>query len=211
MRYALTVQPIASLHPSETVVTVPASAALHPVDYAFRKEKSRLLAFIRKRVPTTDDAEDILQDVFHQLLESFNLLQPIEQVKAWLFRVARNKIIDRYRKRKTESLEGMAAAFEGSDEDGGSLQVLDWMFDANDSPENQYARTLFWDKLTDVLQQLPAEQRDAFVMHELEGRSFKEMAELNGVSINTMLSRKRYAILHLREHLQSLYNELVNP
>ncbi|MES2733772.1 MAG: RNA polymerase sigma factor [Bacteroidota bacterium] len=190
----------------ERVVTAAVPSVAHTVEHAveetFRKERKRLLAFIRRRIPEPDDAEDILQDVFYQLLER---LEPIEQVTAWLFRVARNKIIDRYRKRKTESLEGLMISSKGEDE---PARMLDWILDPNGNPEDFYERSMVWEHLADALAELPKEQREAFVLHELEGKSFKEMAEETGVSINTMLSRKRYAILHLRERLQHLYNDL---
>lgn len=203
MKDALAISPSTD-SPTGTAVSPAVQSAALAVEQTFRKERKRLLAFIRKRVPEPDDAEDILQDVFYQLLER---LEPIEQVTAWLFRVARNKIIDRYRKRKPESLEGLA--FPAHDDDG-TLQALDWLFEPNNNPENQYARTVIWEELTEALGELPIEQRNAFVMHELEGKSFKEMSRLTGASVNTLLSRKRYAVLHLRERLANLYKDLVN-
>jgi len=171
----------------------------------FQHEKQRLLAFIRKRVPEKTDAEDILQDVFYQLAETFNVLEPIEQVSAWLFRVARNKIIDRYRKKKPESLEQYLNA--GEDEESWNLSKL--IFDPQDGPENTYTRTRVWDTLAEALDELPVEQREVFVWHELEGKSFKEISDETGVAVNTLLSRKRYAVLHLRKRLESLYNEIL--
>jgi RNA polymerase sigma factor (sigma-70 family) len=189
---------VASIAP----VKVVAKQLEHAVEHTFRKERKRLLSFIRKRIPQPDDAEDILQDVFYQLLER---LEPIEQVTAWLFRVARNKIIDRYRKRKPESLEGMMLASDGEDE---PARMLDWVLDPEGNPEDFYERSMVWEQLADALAELPKDQREAFVMHELEGKSFKEMAHEAGVSINTMLSRKRYAVLHLRSRLKHLYQGL---
>jgi RNA polymerase sigma factor (sigma-70 family) len=183
-------------------IKVVAEKVEHAVEQTFRKERKRLLSFIRKRIPQPEDAEDILQDVFYQLLER---LEPIEQVTAWLFRVARNKIIDRYRKRKPESLEGLMTSSDGEDE---PTRMLDWVLDPNGNPEDFYERSMVWEQLADALAELPKEQREAFVMHELEGKSFKEMAEEAGVSVNTMLSRKRYAVLHLRRRLEHLYNDL---
>ncbi len=174
---------------------------------AFQDEKQRLLAFIRKRVPEKTDAEDILQDVFYQLAETFNVLEPIEQVSAWLFRVARNKIIDRYRKKKPESLDQHLYASE--EEDGWSLG--NFLFDPQEGPENSYTRTRVWDTLAEALDELPAEQRDVFVWHELEGQSFKEISEQTHVTVNTLLSRKRYAVLHLRKRLEALYTEMIHP
>jgi RNA polymerase sigma factor (sigma-70 family) len=184
-------------------VKVVAEKVEQAVELTFRKERKRLLAFIRRRIPEPDDAEDILQDVFYQLLER---LEPIEQVTAWLFRVARNKIIDRYRKRKPESLEGLMGPLDNEGEPG--ARMLDWVLDPNGNPEDFYERSVVWDQLADALAELPKEQREAFVLHELEGKSFKEMADEAGVSINTMLSRKRYAVLHLRKRLEHLYKDL---
>ncbi|MDJ1500589.1 sigma-70 family RNA polymerase sigma factor [Xanthocytophaga agilis] len=172
---------------------------------AFQHEKQRLLAFIRKRVPEKTDAEDILQDVFYQLAETFNVLEPIEQISAWLFRVARNKIIDRYRKKKPESLEQYLN--HGEDEESWNLSKL--LFDPQDGPESTYTRTRMWDTLAEALEELPDEQKEVFVWHELEGKSFKEISETTGVTVNTLLSRKRYAVLHLRKRLETLYDEIV--
>ncbi len=197
------------LKPINKVVALPLDAQdlrNQTIKLAFQHEKQRLLAFIRKRVPEKTDAEDILQDVFYQLAETFNVLEPIEQMSAWLFRVARNKIIDRYRKKKPESLEQHLRT--GDDEEGWSLSNL--LFDPQDGPENAYNRTRIWDALAEALDQLPAEQRDTFVWHELEGRSFKDISEQTGVTVNTLLSRKRYAVLHLRKRLETLYKEIVN-
>jgi RNA polymerase sigma factor (sigma-70 family) len=173
---------------------------------SFQKDRKRLFDFIRKRVPEKEEAEDILQDVFYQLTENFSPLQPIEQISAWLFRVARNKIIDRYRKHKTESLEKHVS---GKEEEV-SLNLSDFLVDPNEGPEAQYARTIIWKALGDALDDLPAEQREVFVMHELEGKDFKEIAGITGEQVNTLISRKRYAVLYLRERLQYLYNEYLN-
>jgi RNA polymerase sigma factor (sigma-70 family) len=157
------------------------------------REQSRLRSFIRRRVPDPRDAEDILQDVFYELVEANRLLMPIEHVTGWLFRVARNRITDLFRRRKPES---------SSD----SLEDLLPSLEAG--PEAVYARHVLLEELESAIAELPPEQRDVFIGHELEGRSFKEMAAETGVSINTLLSRKRYAVLHLRERLQGLYDEL---
>ena len=170
----------------------------------FRKEQKRLLSFIRRRIPQPDEAEDILQDVFEQLAATFDVLKPIEQMTAWLFRVTRNKIIDRYRKKKPESLEEISMRY-ADDEDAPML--FEWLSDPQNTPETEFQRNLIWDTLWEALGQLPAEQRDVFVWHELEEKSFKEMAEMTGVSVNTLLSRKRYAVLSLQKKLQSLYND----
>jgi RNA polymerase sigma factor (sigma-70 family) len=167
------------------------------------KERSRLRNFIRRRVPDPSDVEDILQDVFYRLVEANRLLMPIEHVTGWLFRVARNRITDLFRKRKPETFSD--AAVEG--EDGELLQIEDLLPSPDAGPDALYVRSVLLDELELALDELPDEQRAVFVAHELEGRSFKEMAAETGVSVNTLLSRKRYAVLHLREHLQGIYDE----
>jgi RNA polymerase sigma factor (sigma-70 family) len=167
------------------------------------KERSRLRNFIRRRVPDPSDAEDIVQEVFYKLVEANRLLMPIEHVTGWLFRVARNRITDLFRKKKPGTFSGTAV----EDEDGEVLRIEDLLPSPDAGPEALYARSLFLDELELALDELPEEQRDVFVAHELEGRSFKEMAAETGVSVNTLLSRKRYAVLHLRERLQSIYDE----
>lgn len=168
-----------------------------------KREQSRLRNFIRRRVPDPRDAEDILQDVFYKLVEANRLLMPIDHVTGWLFRVARNRITDLFRKKKPETFSG--AAVEG--EDGEVLQIEDLLPSPDAGPEALYVRHVLLDELDLALDELPDEQREAFVAHELEGRSFKEMAAETGVSVNTLLSRKRYAVLHLRERLQNIYDE----
>jgi RNA polymerase sigma factor (sigma-70 family) len=171
-----------------------------------KQEQSRLRNFIRRRVPDSRDAEDILQDVFYELVEANRLLMPIGHVTGWLFRVARNRIIDLFRKKKPDSLGD--AAIE--DPDGELLHIEDLLPSPEAGPEALYARGVLLDELELALEELPDEQREVFVAHELEGRSFKEIAAETGVSVNTLLSRKRYAVLHLRERLQSIYNEFMN-
>jgi RNA polymerase sigma factor (sigma-70 family) len=168
------------------------------------REQSRLRNFIRRRVPDPRDAEDILQDVFYELVEANRLLMPIEHVTGWLFRVARNRITDLFRKKKTESFSDNAVAGE----DDERLQLEDLLPSPDAGPEALYARNVLLDELELAVGELPEEQRQVFVAHELDGRSFKEMAAETGVSVNTLLSRKRYAVLHLRARLQSMYNEL---
>jgi len=163
----------------------------------------RLLGFIRKRIGNDADAEDILQDVFYQLAGN---TQPIEQLTAWLFRVARNRIVDVQRKHKPELLDDL---YPSSNEDD-MLGWTDLLSDLDDTPETSYLRSLFWETLNTALDELPAEQKQVFVLNELEGVSFKEIAEQTGVTVNTLLSRKRYAVLHLRERLQVLRDELLN-
>ncbi|OQP66928.1 RNA polymerase subunit sigma-24 [Niastella vici] len=164
----------------------------------------RLMGFIRKRVNNEADAEDILQDVFYQFIGN---TQPIEQMTAWLFTVARNKIIDRQRKKRPEALEDLFGEEEGEE---GGLNWTEFLFDASDNPEKEYLRTLFWEELTNALNELPAEQKQVFILNELEGIPFKEIAERTGETVNTLLSRKRYAVLHLRERLRVLKDELLN-
>ena len=164
----------------------------------------RLMGFIRKRVNNEADAEDILQDVFYQFVGN---TQPIEQMTAWLFTVARNKIIDRQRKKKPEALEDL---FGEEEVEEGGLNWSEFLFDASDNPEKDYLRTLFWEELNSALSELPEEQRQVFILNELEGVPFKEIAERTGETVNTLLSRKRYAVLHLRNRLSVLKDELLN-
>ena len=172
-----------------------------------KREQSRLRNFIRRRVPDPRDAEDILQDVFYKLVEANRLLMPIEHVTGWLFRVARNRITDLFRKKRPESFSDTAVP--GKDEEDDELLRLEDLLPSPDAgPEALYARNVLLDELELAIDELSQEQREVFVGHELEGRSFKEMAAETGVSVNTLLSRKRYAVLHLRERLQSTYDEL---
>src|SRR5271157_6120837 len=168
-----------------------------------KREQSRLRNFIRRRVPDPRDAEDILQEVFYELVEANRLLMPIEHVTGWLFRVARNRITDLFRKKKPESFSDTAVV----DEDDELLHVEDLLPSPDAGPAALYARGVLLDELELAVGELPEEQREVFVGHELEGRSFKEMAAESGVSVNTLLSRKRYAVLHLRARLQSIYDE----
>jgi RNA polymerase sigma factor (sigma-70 family) len=170
---------------------------------AVKQEQSRLRNFIRRRVPDPLDAEDIMQEVFYELVEANRLLMPIEHVTGWLFRVARNRITDLFRKKKPESLSDAVAA---SEEDA-PLLLEDLLPSPDAGPDALFARSVLLDELEDALDELPDEQREVFVGHEIEGRSFKEMSAESGVSVNTLLSRKRYAVLHLRERLQSIYDE----
>lgn len=164
----------------------------------------RLMGFIRKRVSNEADAEDILQDVFYQFIGN---TQPIEQMTAWMFTVARNKIIDRQRKKRPEALEDLFGDEEGEE---GGLNWTEFLFDASDNPEKDYLRNLFWEELNNALNELPEEQKQVFILNELEGVPFKEIAEKTGETVNTLLSRKRYAVLHLRSRLSALKDELLN-
>jgi RNA polymerase sigma factor (sigma-70 family) len=169
-----------------------------------KRERSRLGNFIRRRVPDPRDAEDILQEVFYELVEANRLLMPIDHVTGWLFRVARNRITDLFRKKKPESFSDAAV----EDDDGELLRLEDLLPSPDAGPDALYARGVLLDELELALDELPDEQREVFVAHELEGLSFKEIAADTGVSMNTLLSRKRYAVLHLRERLQEIYDEL---
>ncbi len=170
-----------------------------------QKERSRLRNFIRRYFPDPADAEDIVQEVFYELVEANRLLMPIEHITGWLYRVARNRITDLFRKKKPELFSDAAV----EDENGELLHIDDLLPSPDAGPEAQYVRNVLLEELELALDELAEEQREVFIGHELEGRSFKEMSEESGVSINTLLSRKRYAVLHLRERLQSIYHEFV--
>ena len=169
---------------------------------AMERDESRLRNYIRKRVLDRDATEDILQDVFSELVEAYRLLKPIEQVSAWLFRVAKNRIIDRFRGKKFQSLSD-------ADGDDDTVSLGDLLPSLESGPEAAYASRVLLDELDDALDELPEEQRSTFIKHELEGYSFKELAAESGVSVNTLLSRKRYAVLYLRQRLQLIYDEFV--
>jgi RNA polymerase sigma factor (sigma-70 family) len=173
------------------------------ISETFDREQARLRNFIRRRVPDSGDAEDILQDVFYELVEAYRLMKPVEQISAWLFRVARNRITDSFRKKKPEALhdQPMLAA------DGELFPLEDLLPSVDGGPEAAYARTVLLEELEDALAELPEEQREVFIAHEFEGRSFKELAAESGLSVSTLLSRKRYAILHLRQRLRGIYDE----
>ena len=167
------------------------------------QEQSRLRSFIRRRVPDPRDAEDILQEVFYELVEANRLLMPIDHVTGWLFRVARNRITDLFRKKKPENFSDIAD--EGDDDE--LLHFEDLLPSPKAGPEALYVRNMLLEELRLALDELPQEQREVFIAHEVEGRSFKEMSAASGVSVNTLLSRKRYAVLHLRDRLQNIYDE----
>jgi len=173
------------------------------ISEAIDRDRTRLRNFIRRRVPDPSDAEDILQEVFYELVETYRLMKPIEQVGAWLFRVARNRITDLFRKRKPEASTNDPVIVE----EGESLTVEDLLPSRDAGPEAAYARTVLLEELEDALEELPEEQRDVFLAHEIEGRSFKDLAIETGLSVNTLLSRKHYAVIHLRERLREVYEE----
>ena len=168
------------------------------------RERSRLRRFIRRRVPDPHEAEDILQDVFYELVEANRLLMPIEHVAGWLIRVARNRITDWFRKKRAVPFSDISAV--GEDEE--LLRLEDLLPSPDAGPDALYVRGLLLDELASAVEELPRQQRDVFVAHELEGRSFKELAAETGVSMSTLLSRKRYAVLHLRERLRGIYYEI---
>lgn len=165
---------------------------------AIAREQPRLRNFIRRRVADPGDAEDILQDVFYELVAAYRLMQPVEQVGAWLFRVARNRIVDLFRKRKREA---------GATDSEEMLRWEDLLPSPDAGPEALFARGVLMDELDAALDELPEEQREVFIAHEIDGRSFKELAAETGLSVNTLLSRKHYAVLHLRHRLQAIYDE----
>jgi RNA polymerase sigma factor (sigma-70 family) len=175
------------------------------ISEAIEREQVRLRNFIRRRVPDTGDAEDILQEVFYELVLAYRMMKPIEQVSAWLFRVARNRITDLFRKKKPEPLNSTSTIAP----DGDMLLLDDLLPSPEESPEAAYARSVLLDELDAALEELPEEQRDVFVAHELEGRSFKELAASTGLPLNTLLSRKHYAVMHLRERLQAVHDEFM--
>jgi RNA polymerase sigma factor (sigma-70 family) len=169
------------------------------ISQALERDRPRLRSFIRKHVADTSEAEDILQDVFYELLEAYRLMKPVEHVTAWLFRVARNRMIDLFRRKKPSSLNNPVSA----EEEGDTLEDL--LPSADAGPEAAYARSLLLDALDEALEELPAAQREVFIAHELMGQSFKEISAETGLSVNTLLSRKRYAVMHLRQSLQLIY------
>jgi RNA polymerase sigma factor (sigma-70 family) len=187
----------------------PASVALmteqdRRISEVVSKQGARLRNFIRRRVPNDADVDDLLQEVFYELVEANRLLMPIEYVTGWLFQVARNRITDLFRKKKPENFSDAAVA----DENGELQSIEDLLPSAADGPEAAYVRNEMLEQLALALAELPEEQRSVFIAHEIHGRSFKELSRETGVSINTLLSRKRYAVLHLRERLQSIHDEL---
>jgi RNA polymerase sigma factor (sigma-70 family) len=180
------------------------SAQDREISATIRRERGRLLAFIRRRVLDAAEAEDVLQEAFYELVTAYRLMQPVEQVGAWLMRVARNRIIDRFRKKKPELLADQGLLFDQEDD----LSPLeDLLPSAQEGPEAMALRTLMLERIEVALAELPAEQRDVFIAQELEGASFKELSARWNVGVNTLLSRKRYAILHLRKRLQAAYDE----
>lgn len=173
------------------------------ISEVLKREQARLRNFIRRRVADEGDAEDILQDVFYELVEAYRLMKPVEQATAWLYRVARNRIIDRFRKKKPVTFSDTATVSE----DGDTLLLEELLPSPDAGPEAAYARRVVLQELEDALDELPAEQRDVFVGHEIDGYSFKELSARTGVSVNTLLSRKHYAVVYLRERLREIYEQ----
>lgn len=172
------------------------------------REYGRLRNFVRKRVSDRRDAEDILQDVFYELVEAYRMMQPVEQVTAWLFRVARNRITDLFRSKQREAMRSQPAARA---DDGSELQLDDLIPSPDDGPEAAYIRGVLLEELDSALDDLPEEQREVFVAHEVMGYSFNEIAAKTGVGVNTLLSRKHYAVMQLRQRLQAIYDEFMKP
>jgi RNA polymerase sigma factor (sigma-70 family) len=178
------------------------------IKQAVKKERSRLLRFIRRKVTSDEDAEDILQDVLYQFL-NVTQFDIIDKSAAWLFKAANNKIIDWYRKRKTVSLEKINS-YLGNNDDDVPLRVEDMLFDPSEDPDVLYMRSTVWPLLSEALDEMSEEQSSVFVMHEIEKLSFKEISEITGAPVNTLISRKHYAVMYLRERLQELYEEFFN-
>ena len=178
----------------------------HLISQAMERDQPRLRSFIRKHVADTGEAEDILQEVFYELIQAYRLMKPVEHVTAWLFRVARNRMIDLFRKNRPDSLSDPIS----SADDGDTLLLEDLLPSAEAGPEAAYARSLLLDALEEAMEELPEAQREVFIAHEITGLSFKEISAETGVSVATLLSRKHYAVLHLRRRLQSIYNDFAN-
>lgn len=174
------------------------------ISEAVEREQSRLRSFIQRRVGNPEDVEDILQDAFYQLVETVRLVRPVEHIGPWLFRVIRNRVVDFYRRKKADVSMDEPVEFG---EKGGLVALSDLLPSPDDGPEAAYARKVLLDELGDALDELPLEQREVFLAHEIEGRSFQELADVTGLSVNTLLSRKHYAVLQLRRRLRTIYDE----
>jgi RNA polymerase sigma factor (sigma-70 family) len=181
--------------------------AMQVKEETFLREKDRLLSFIRSRVSSLEEAEDILQDVFYQFVAGYETIESLDRITSWLFSVARNKIIDRYRRESSRPRKADLNLPSGQEDDV-PLTLQEILPDFGNTPEDTFLREAMWDAIVDALDELPAEQREVFIQNELEERSFREISEGTGISINTLLSRKRYAILALRKKLQRLYNDI---
>ena len=177
------------------------------IEETVEREKGRLFNFIRKSVSSIEDAEDILQDVFYQLAAGYNTIQSVDKISSWLFTVARNKITDRFRRKKTEPLNKKEIRYDY--EDGEILKLEDILPSLSGSPEDDYLKNLIMDEIMDAMEELPDAQREVFVMNEFDGKTFREIAEETGVQFNTLISRKRYAVLYLRERLKDFFKEIL--
>ncbi len=178
----------------------------HIIEETISKEGARLLNFIRKFVPDKSDAEDIMQDVFYQLTINFDDIRSMDKVSGWMFRVARNKITDRFRKKKPENFSSLGK----SRDDDQPLSMEELIPDLGNLPDDDYLREMIWERIEAALAKMPEEQRNVFIMHELEQKTFKEMEEITGKNMNTLLSRKRYAMIFLRKELESFYQEVLS-
>lgn len=196
-----------SFHPNKGNLKGAMDLTMQTKEQTFLREKDRLLGFIRNRVSSLEEAEDILQDVFYQFVAGYETIESLDRVTSWLFSVARNKIIDRYRRDAGRPQRADFAATAAADEEA-PLTLQDILPDLGNTPEDSFLRDAIWDAIMEALDELPPEQRDIFIQNEIEERSFREIAEQTGVSINTLLSRKRYAILALRKRLQTLYEDI---
>lgn len=181
--------------------------AMQIKEQTFLREKDRLLSFIRNRVSTLEEAEDILQDVFFQFVSGYETIESLDRVSSWLFSVARNKIIDRYR-RESSRPKRTDLSWQSGIEDDTPVTLQEILPDLGNTPEDAYLKEVLWEAIVDALDDLPRDQREIFILNEMEDRGFREISEETGVSINTLLSRKRYAILALRKKLQMLYDEM---
>jgi RNA polymerase sigma factor (sigma-70 family) len=181
--------------------------AMQIKEQTFLREKDKLLGFIRNRVSSSEEAEDILQDVFYQFVAGFDTIESLDRVTSWLFSVARNKIIDRYRRDAARPQRTDFGTHAANDDDA-PITLQEILPDLGNTPEDSYLREMVWEAIMEALDELPAEQREIFILNEMEEKSFREISEATGISINTLLSRKRYAILALRKKLQNLYNEI---
>jgi len=177
------------------------------IESVYKKEKGRLLNFIRKSVFSSEDAEDILQDVFYRFVENFPEIEMVEGITSWLFTTARNRITDKYRKNKPGLYEDIEILKSDDDE---TLNLADILRDTGDLPDSEMIKDAVWESVEDALAELPEEQKEVFVLNEFEGYSYKEISARSGVPVNTLLSRKRYAVLYLRTKLQKLYKEMKN-
>lgn len=181
--------------------------AMQAKEQTFLKEKDRLLGFIRNRVSSLEEAEDIMQDVFFQFVTGYDTIESLDRVTSWLFSVARNKIIDRYR-RESSRPQRTDLSWQAGSEDDSPITLQEILPDLGNTPEDAMLKDVIWSAIMEALDELPADQREIFILNEMEDRSFREISEETGISINTLLSRKRYAILALRKRLQQLYDEL---